>query len=135
MMMISKNDILRDPTINKNKINRGMPEKPTNCLIADNKEMQSTDKSDSNDEDEEEKSKFPSKTTRKRRDEKIEMEKDKVKQKRLWSLLFGTISDQQLTTKLGNQFYQFQGENAKKNDVVRWFMDKTIGSQVDAYEK
>ena len=37
------------------------------------------------------------------RAQKVEMEKDKVEQKRLERLLFGTIYDQQLSMELGNE--------------------------------
>jgi len=72
-------------------------------------------KSDSDDGHEEKKNKVPGKAARKRknkrsRTEKAEMEKDKVEQKRLESLLFGTIYDQQVSTELGNEFELLQGE-------------------------
>jgi len=65
----------------------------------------------------------------------VEMDKDKVEQKRLERLLFGTIHDQQLSTELGNEFGQLQAENTQEKDAAAWFTDKTAGSQIDGYEE
>ena len=62
------------------------------------------------------------------RAERVEMEKDKVEQKRLEILLFGTIYDQQLSMELGNEFEQLQGGNAQEKDAASWFTEKTPGS-------
>lgn len=154
MMMISQNVSLRAPHKHratkekeKKKKRQIKPESAEedqknqlNVFKEDNREMHGTDQSDSDDEHEEKKNTVPSRTARKRKNkrsriEKAEMEKDKVEQKRLESLLFGSIYDQQLTTELGNEFDQLQGENTQENDAAAWFTDRTPGSQIDAFEK
>lgn len=153
-MMISQNVNLRAPhthsaTKEKKKKKKRQIESESaeedqknqlNVSQEDDGEMQNTVKSDSDDGHEEKKNTVPGKAARKRknkrsRTEKAEMEKDKVEQKRLESLLFGTIYDQQLSTELGNEFELLQGENTQEKDAAAWFTDKTPGSQRDAYEE
>lgn len=154
MMMISQNVNLRAPhthSSTKEKTRRKKRQIESESAQDDQKkelngpqggdgEMQNTDKSDSDDEHEAKKSKGPSKAAKMRkkrrsRAERVEMEKDKVEQKRLESLLFGTIYDQQLSMELGNEFEQLQGGNAQEKDAAAWFTDKTPGSQIEAYEE